>query len=205
MMKKAFAAALVCGPALHAPEAMAAKYIYEGNNYTFADPGFTLDQFVTGYFETTGLLPRFSTLTNIRSLITSFSFSNGLHTITQDSNNGSNTTIVVITNSLGQIVEWQVNLSQISGTEQRIVGTRSSGALRGVGAIDNGNIVNRPVTGGVFNTNARVQNNQGTWTIEVPSAVPEPSTWAMLLLGFFGIGFAMRRSKRRGSNSPAFG
>jgi uncharacterized protein (TIGR03118 family) len=29
------------------------------------------------------------------------------------------------------------------------------------------------------------------------SAVPEPSTWAMMLLGFAGLGFAFRRSRRR--------
>jgi hypothetical protein len=27
------------------------------------------------------------------------------------------------------------------------------------------------------------------------AAVPEPETWAMMLLGFFGIGAAMRRAK----------
>jgi len=31
--------------------------------------------------------------------------------------------------------------------------------------------------------------------------VPEPSTWAMMLLGFGGIGMAMRRSRRRGKQS----
>jgi hypothetical protein len=31
----------------------------------------------------------------------------------------------------------------------------------------------------------------------VPSGVPEPSTWAMMLLGFAGLGFAFRRSRRR--------
>jgi hypothetical protein len=30
-----------------------------------------------------------------------------------------------------------------------------------------------------------------------PAAVPEPATWAMMLLGFGGIGFAMRRSQRK--------
>jgi PEP-CTERM motif len=29
------------------------------------------------------------------------------------------------------------------------------------------------------------------------SAVPEPATWAMMLLGFLGLGFAFRRSRRR--------
>jgi len=30
-----------------------------------------------------------------------------------------------------------------------------------------------------------------------PGGVPEPSTWAMMLLGFGGIGFAMRRSRKQ--------
>jgi PEP-CTERM motif len=31
------------------------------------------------------------------------------------------------------------------------------------------------------------------------SAVPEPSTWAMMILGFFGVGFIAYRRKRNGS------
>jgi hypothetical protein len=31
----------------------------------------------------------------------------------------------------------------------------------------------------------------------VTSAVPEPSTWAMMLLGFLGLGFAFRQSRRK--------
>jgi hypothetical protein len=29
------------------------------------------------------------------------------------------------------------------------------------------------------------------------AAVPEPSTWAMMLIGFLGLGFAFRTSRRR--------
>jgi hypothetical protein len=35
----------------------------------------------------------------------------------------------------------------------------------------------------------------GRYTLTV-SAVPEPQTWAMLLVGFFGVGFALRTHKR---------
>lgn len=34
-----------------------------------------------------------------------------------------------------------------------------------------------------------------TFTVRVESAVPEPSTWAMMLLGFGGIGIAVRRKR----------
>ena len=39
--------------------------------------------------------------------------------------------------------------------------------------------------------------------ISTGAAVPEPSTWAMMLLGFGAIGFAMRRSRRRGALQAA--
>lgn len=35
----------------------------------------------------------------------------------------------------------------------------------------------------------------GDYVRVITAAVPEPATWAMMLLGFFGIGFAMRRDR----------
>jgi len=40
-----------------------------------------------------------------------------------------------------------------------------------------------------------------TVTVSVPGAVPEPSTWAMMLLGFAGLGFAFRQSCRKVSDN----
>ena len=34
-------------------------------------------------------------------------------------------------------------------------------------------------------------------SISATSAVPEPSTWAMMLIGFLGLGFAFRQSRRK--------
>ena len=39
--------------------------------------------------------------------------------------------------------------------------------------------------------------NDGFVTISLESTVPEPSTWAMMLLGFAGVGFAGYRRARR--------
>ncbi len=39
--------------------------------------------------------------------------------------------------------------------------------------------------------------NPTTLTVEVSSAVPEPSTWAMMLIGFAGIGFMAYRRQRK--------
>jgi hypothetical protein len=49
------------------------------------------------------------------------------------------------------------------------------------------------VTGGIFTFDAPVQ--VGTWEIRVTESVPEPSTWAMMLLGFAGVGFTAYRRK----------
>jgi hypothetical protein len=40
------------------------------------------------------------------------------------------------------------------------------------------------------------QNGSYVGNINITSAVPEPRTWAMLLLGFGAIGFALRRRRR---------
>jgi hypothetical protein len=57
--------------------------------------------------------------------------------------------------------------------------------------------------------NSVIENADGSFVFTVPppgvnvydgfstSAVPEISTWAMMLLGFAGLGFAFRRSRRR--------
>ena len=41
-------------------------------------------------------------------------------------------------------------------------------------------------------------------SVSVIRAVPEPSTWAMLILGFFGLGGFLRRRGAKPSNSHAF-
>jgi len=46
-------------------------------------------------------------------------------------------------------------------------------------------------SGGVDNVDAIVDN------ITVADAVPEPSTWAMMLFGFGAVGYTMRRTRRR--------
>ena len=54
-------------------------------------------------------------------------------------------------------------------------------------------------TGAFFNAyNAGNQDRlPGSLSITQAAAVPEPASWAMMLLGFGAIGFAMRRSRRR--------
>jgi PEP-CTERM motif len=46
--------------------------------------------------------------------------------------------------------------------------------------------------------NQLIDPNFGATAIPTISAVPEPSTWAMMILGFFGIGFMAYRRKQTG-------
>jgi hypothetical protein len=39
--------------------------------------------------------------------------------------------------------------------------------------------------------------NGNTGNVGSVAAIPEPSTWAMMLIGFFGLGFAFRQSRRK--------
>lgn len=50
-----------------------------------------------------------------------------------------------------------------------------------------------------------VPSNTGYWSLDniVYSAVPEPATWAMLILGFFGIGATLRSSRRKVATASA--
>lgn len=67
--------------------------------------------------------------------------------------------------------------------------------LIGTGGIANGLPLNRFATSffggfGGSNTSARVYGD-----LSIDGAVPEPATWALMILGFGAVGYAMRRRK----------
>lgn len=63
--------------------------------------------------------------------------------------------------------------------------------------IVNGNPTFNSLVNGYINIGSRAVTNQTPFTpTSSAPGVPEPSTWAMMLLGFGGIGVAMRRRKR---------
>jgi PEP-CTERM motif len=57
------------------------------------------------------------------------------------------------------------------------------------------------LTGGAIGVNFSGQLYNGGEVVIGASGVPEPSTWAMLMLGFGSLGFA---GYRRGKGAPAF-
>jgi len=45
--------------------------------------------------------------------------------------------------------------------------------------------------------------NDVSVTVEAPSAVPEPASWALMIGGFFGLGHPLRRSRQSAARRPA--
>jgi hypothetical protein len=99
--------------------------------------------------------------------------------------------------SPGQVSDWLLKLTASANCCDDILSDNRPGHL----AMDafEGTFEGSNTTGG-FN-----QNSPGTWA-EVPVAgVPEPSTWAMMLLGFLGLGFLARRRRNQTSAVVAAG
>ena len=78
--------------------------------------------------------------------------------------------------------------------------TYASGLDPATGLADEGYLgftSDTPITGFQFVSTLGGQLNTGFTDISEISAVPEPSTWAMMLLGFAGLGFMAYRSKKQ--------
>jgi hypothetical protein len=123
----------------------------------------------------------------------------------------------VINNSGSQISSFNLSAPGIGGFDGDGIGLyaaigsnatdTSSGKYGGPNAFFTNNLINSltvnfinaiPGNGGtdVFSLEEKVSLNN----IVVTPGVPEPSTWAMMLLGFAGLGFAaLRRNKKTGS------
>ena len=73
----------------------------------------------------------------------------------------------------------------------------SGDPLSDTSTYDNQTFVRLDVTPGVYEWTWGVGANQN-FTLEIGAgAVPEPSTWAMMLIGFAGLGYAGHRASRK--------
>lgn len=165
--------------------AHAATYTYTGDDFnSFSLPSaYTAADKVTGSITLTSALA--DNLTSFVSVpaasITSFSFSDGLQTISNANATGS--AFAFKTDATGKITAWQVTVLIGSVASDSIATVDFPGVL---GVFDDG----------VFeNSVGSNRNLAGTWTGGGP-AVPEPATWAMMLAGFGGLGAAMRSRRR---------
>jgi hypothetical protein len=103
-------------------------------------------------------------------------------------------------NNNGNLAGLEINNTLFKGINVASAGAASAQDSKVFLALDGD-----PITPGQFQING--DNGQvsidGTFTASTPviaSGVPEPSTWAMMILGFMGVGFMAYRRK---SNGPA--
>jgi len=114
----------------------------------------------------------------------------------------------VYIDSYGLIIggRWSQNGSAVEGnTNDFAISIDGFNPMTGTNSYGIGNVS----TANGFTLYYSVANNSGTFSsttdgvtrvqnlpAALPAAVPEPATWAMMLLGFGGIGFAMRKQRK---------
>jgi len=153
-------------------------YTYTGNVFDEGvTPPYTTTDKVTGFFELAAPLA-----IGIKQVITpvAFSFSDGVNIFTNADATLTASAFNIETGPTGAIVKWRINISE--------AGFGSINTVNDLILVtDTGSSVSAPAF--VFN-----RGSPGIWAV---TAVPEPSTWAMMLLGFAGIGFlAYRRNTK---------
>jgi hypothetical protein len=192
-MKRFCAAVTVCIALLAAEsQASATTYIYTGNPYTdyagsgLANFGTNMTGTVTFNIDTSAKTggPDLTTPFDVSSLI----MSSGSFTFDQTALVGG----FSFTN--GNITGWQIYFIN-NFTDHSGVNTFGSTTAGGFGDEVTGTL-GSATSEHCGPDGANIPACAGTWSITSSvSAVPEPSTWAMLLLGFAGIGFMAYRRK----------
>jgi hypothetical protein len=151
-------------------------YTYTGHDFNDVTAPYTTSDFVSGSFTLAAPIAANTSVFSSDIEPISFSFSDGVQTI--DSNDGSNNSFVIGTDSMGAINEWVIVLSVSLGQTDRDLGTRKMDPLSA--SRDSGN----NAAGG----EGEIVADPGTWVETVnSSAVPEPSTLALLGSGILGL------------------
>jgi hypothetical protein len=217
MMKSKLAGAIVCAALFTAvcqAPAAATTYLYTGPafNLTQLQDGFTPDPSlgtdvtgsVTFSINTSSFTGQIETPVNTGGLVSSLALTSG----TASASLPQLHALFGFTN--GAITSWNVYVPFIAGGFYIATGGGGNGGedivqLPTMCCVLEGNVSMSFTYGGVFNGIAYTDANRvyhppvnGVWTPEfAASAVPEPSTWAMLLIGFAGVGFMAYRRKSK--------
>jgi hypothetical protein len=162
-------------------------YDYTGNNYNgFVMGPYSTNDRVTGSIALSSALG--NNLSDVTVTPTAFDFFDGVQHITNLTANASE--FEFSTDGSAHISAW--GLSVFNG-----LGDPSGGTIESTSGI-------LPAPSFDFavqfvshsNTGQGIESgNPGTWIGPIASNVPEPSTWAMMILGFAGIGFMAYRRK----------
>ena len=81
-----------------------------------------------------------------------------------------------------------------TATNQITLGLSNVGTLGGGGALAS---IGTLGGGGALASIGTLGGGEGPLGIPLTAAIPEPSTWAMMVLGFLALGFAFRKSGRK--------
>jgi hypothetical protein len=187
----------------------AVTYTYTGNPFTtLVTDGptsppqlYTTTDFVSGSFVLPS--PLAANLNDGFVSPTSFHFSDGVQTISDSNVFPLSRVFEFSTDASGKIVAWTVNLGSITPSidAQILTSTSLFPGPPPSGPVDLGEqILCGPnplpfgcVLGGdpFYRIDGIVNGSPGTWAVS--NTVPELSTWAMMLLGIAGVGFAAHR------------
>ena len=179
-------AAIALGLAVSAINSARADVVYnytgEHFNQFFDGPAadpiyYTTSDNVSASITFAQILAPSQTNVNVTELVTQFAVSDNHHTITNT--NDSFWSLVVTTDASSQIISWSM---VANGTVQhRSEPTNSFIQCRRFSHVHRLHLRARTFQYQGFNN-----HSPGEWT--TITAVPEPSTWAMMLLGFAGVG-----------------
>jgi hypothetical protein len=182
----AFALAFALAPVDRA-RANTVTFNYVGANFTNAHDPFTLTEHLTGTISFATPLAANLTLnpgtTNSNVTPVAFSFTAGPETLSSVAFNPNFTSFQFSTDAAGNITAWDIVIGLGGGGQINIdnfSGIGNAGDQAAVGANFHGDAN--------FDPQEAFALNRVAGQFEIAAAVPEPSTWAMMILGFAGVG-----------------
>lgn len=176
--------------------ARANTYHYQGLSLSGGDPG------ITGSLEVNGRLPSNSTFSLFfpgpcgvppNAICTSVGFSSAFGVGSYANYNGSGSASIS-TDSFGNIINWDISLEVINTPNMTVSTGRSTQRGISIKMLGDSEYISerciRDCDGYVNPSQSAANNTRGYW---YDTTVPEPATWFLMILGFAGLGFVMRR------------
>jgi len=163
-------------------------YTYTGNDFTQAPGPYTTTDFVTVTIDlATALGPNYGSNTIAADDIVSFSFSDGVQTLTSTTPGFSATFNDIVTGATGDIISWDINIQNASDTDQINSCNVKADCLKYFGSSTVSDVAS--YQSGLDLYSAKNINDPGGWTVTttpLPAALPlfAGGLGAMDLLGW---------------------
>jgi hypothetical protein len=189
----AFALALALAP-VDSARADVVTYSYVGQDFINAHDPFTTSENVTGTI--TFAAPLAANLNLASETPVAFSFTAGPETLTNLTFNPSPgfSRLLFSTDAAGNLTGWDIVVGLGGGGQFNI---ENNQGIFGPNVGDQVAVGANFVGDANFDPGEAFALNRSAGQFTVTAAVPEPSTWAMMLLGFVGVGFVGYRRQRK--------